>query len=100
MIQHIVMLKLAPDYDQVALARVMDGLSALDGAGFDAFQHGPNRDFEQKTPDYPYGFICSFADQDALVRYAADPTHKKLGGQLCALCIGGEDGIMVMDIDV
>ncbi|MCO4847944.1 MAG: Dabb family protein [Yoonia sp.] len=100
MIQHVVMLRLKPDYDGTELAAVMDGLGALDIAGFTDFQHGPNRDVENKTPDHRYGFICSFHDLDALNRYAGEPAHQALGARLCALCVGGGDGIMVMDLDV
>jgi hypothetical protein len=100
MIQHIVMLQLTPDYDASDLAAIMDGLASLEINGFAGFQHGPNRDVEQKTPDFPYGFICSFADLGALKQYAHDPKHHALGARLCTLCVGGGDGIMVMDLDV
>ncbi|MFT5064502.1 MAG: hypothetical protein ACJAXK_000921 [Yoonia sp.] len=100
MIQHIVMLGLKPDHDGAELAMVMDGLAALELAGFIGFQHGPNRDVENKTPDHPYGFMCSFDDLDALDCYASDPKHQALGARLCALCVGGGDGIIVMDLDV
>ena len=99
MIQHIVMLALPDGYDAAELALVMEGLAALDLPGFTGFHHGPNIDLENKTPDYPYGFICSFADQSALETYAADPGHQSLGSRLVALC-GGGDGIMVMDLVV
>ena len=99
MIQHIVMLRLKPDADPAELAAVMQGLGALGLAGFTGFQHGPNRDYEAKTQDYPYGFIGTFTDADAVATYAADPRHQALGGRLVALCEGGGDGIMVMDIE-
>ena len=99
MIQHIVMLALPEGYDAAELAAVMEGLAALDLPGFTGFQHGSNIDLENKTPDYPYGFICTFTDQTALETYAADPGHQALGGRLVALC-GGGDGIMVMDLVV
>lgn len=100
MIQHIVMLHLTPNHDAAELAAIMDELASLEIEGFAGFQHGPNRDMEQKTPDYPYGFICSFDDLIALTQYANDPKHQSLGGRLCALCVGGGDGIMVMDLDI
>lgn len=99
MIRHIVMLNLPAGYDVDALAGIMDGLADLDLTGFDRFEHGPNRDLENRTPDYPYGFICTFADLAALQRYAADPAHQALGSRLVTLCGGGER-IMVMDLDV
>lgn len=99
MIQHIVMLSLPADHDADELQAVMAGLAALDLPGFDGFQHGLNIDLETKTPNHPYGFICTFADQQALETYAADPAHQALGARLVALC-GGAEGIMVMDLVV
>lgn len=99
MIQHIVMLALKDGYDAAELQAVMAGLGALDLPGFHGFSHGPNRDLEQKTPDYPYGFICTFADEASLRTYAADPVHQALGARLVALC-GGVAGIIVIDLEV
>jgi len=101
MIQHIVMLSLKGDMQPAVLQDVMTGLSALRAhvAGFEAFQHGPNHDFEQKSQAYSYGFICTFADKGALQTYADHPDHKLLGARLVALCKGGADGIWVADIE-
>lgn len=99
-IKHIVLLRLLPDYHAAELADVMAGLARLKIAGFQGFAHGPNLDVEKKSTDYPYGFICNFADLDALHHYAADPAHKALGQRLVALCSGGADGIMVADLDL
>lgn len=100
MIRHIVMLRLAAAPGD-ELASVMSGLAALVGriGGFKAFEHGRNRDAEGKSPDYPYGFICTFDDADALTVYAEDAEHRSLGARLVALCGGGE-GIMVYDLDL
>lgn len=100
MIKHIVMLNLRPDHDAEELAAIMAGLDALDIKGFTGFSHGPNHDIENKSPDYPYGFICNFKDLQGLHRYASNPDHGALGARLVALCCGGADGIMVMDLDV
>lgn len=96
MIHHVVMLQ-SPQSE--ALSAVMRGLAALVGQidGFEGFIHGPNIDAEDKSPNFPYGFICQMADRAALDRYAADPRHQALGAQLVALC-GGAGGIMVYDI--
>ncbi len=99
MIRHVVMLNLADDGD---LAAVMQGLAKLVGQidGYIGFEHGPNIDAEGKTPDYPYGFVCTFRDRAALDAYAADPRHQALGGRLVAMCRGGGNGIMVIDLQV
>ena len=86
MIPHIVMVNRLDDHNPVALRAVMDGVPALDIHGFTGLQHGLNRDLERKTPDFGYGFICTFDGLDALARYASDPTHQTLVAQLCALC--------------
>ncbi len=100
MIKHVVMLHLSSGYDADELAHVMTGFDGLVTKGLEDFTHGPNRDLENKTPDYPYGFICTFRDLDSLRRYADDPAHHVLGARLKALCVGGPAGIMVMDLDV
>ncbi|SEW46348.1 Stress responsive A/B Barrel Domain [Cognatiyoonia koreensis] len=101
-ILHVVMLRLAPDTPAANLESVMSGLAALqkDVPGFLEFAHGPNRDFEKKSPEYAYGFQCSFADKDALQSYADNPTHKQLGAKLVAMCVDGANGIWVADIEV
>ncbi|MEO0918422.1 MAG: Dabb family protein, partial [Pseudomonadota bacterium] len=102
MIRHIVVLALRKGSDTANVKQVMGELGALVDVlpGFVAFEHGPNLDFEQKSTGYPYGFICTFADARALQTYADDRTHKALGVRLVALCKGGADGIMVIDLEV
>lgn len=102
MILHIVMLSLKSNVQPSDLQEVMLGLDALrqQVTGFQAFQHGPNSDFEVKSPDYPYGFICTFADRGSLQTYADHPEHKLLGARLVAMCDAGADGIWVADIEV
>ena len=102
MILHAVFLALRADHDPAEKIAVMDGLGALVGhaEGFTAFSHGPNIDAEGKSPDHPYGFLCTFEDRAALDRYAADPRHRALGARLVALCRDGAAGIVVYDLDV
>ena len=102
MIRHVVLLALSDTAASAELAEVMAGLGDLVGRikGFETFEHGPNRDLEGKTPGYPYGFVAGFADIAALERYAADPRHQVLGARLVALCAGGAEGILVMDLEV
>ena len=73
---------------------------ALGLPGVLAFDSGPNRDFEAKSPGFLHGFVIRFADEAARAAYAEHPTHKALGARLVALCEGGADGIMVFDLDV
>jgi len=43
--------------------------------------------------------VNRFRDAKALAQYAEHPTHKQLGAQLCALCAGGAEGIVVFDLE-
>lgn len=101
MILHSVYLRLPQGTDATELSAVMGGLNQLcrELPGCAGFQHGPNRDFEAKSPDYPYGFVAQFRDRDALALYAEHPEHKALGARLVAMCDGGADGIVVYDLD-
>ena len=101
MIRHCVFLRLAPVADQDELAEVMQGLGDLvaDMTGCQDFVAGPNRDFENKSPEHGYGFTLDAVDAQALADYASDPRHVDLGKRLVALCEGGERGILVYDIE-
>lgn len=101
MIRHIVMLHLRADADMPELATVMQGLDALVHHldGLSGFVAGPNRDYEAKSPDHPYGFTLDAASPAALAAYADHPDHKALGARLVAQCAGGGDGIVVYDIE-
>jgi len=102
MIRHIVLLDLVPGYDAAELAAVMDGLDGLRGqiAGFAGFSHGPNRDYEGKSPGCAYGFVCDIDGPATSKAYLADAGHRALGARLVAMCKGGADGITVVDIEV
>lgn len=102
MIYHLVMLELDGDTAMDTISEAMEILEALAPQlpGLIEFRHGPNRDFEQKSQRYPYGFLCTFADKDALDAYAANPTHQRAGGMLVASCKNGADGIFVVDLEV
>ena len=101
MIRHCVMLRLRAGYNETDLAEIISGLRAvavrLDGCtGFFA---GPNRDFEGKSPGFPFGFTLDFDSASALASYASDAAHVALGRRLIDLCEGGAAGILVYDLD-
>ena len=102
MIRHCVMLRLSPTADLVELSDVCAKLTDLRDrlAGCSGFVAGPNRDFEGKSADYPYGFTLDAENEAALAGYARHPEHKALGSQLVQMCSGGGDGISVFDIEV
>lgn len=101
MIRHCVFLRLKPKADSAKLDKIMldleDLVRRLDGCS--EFRAGPNRDYENKTPDYPYGFTLDAENAEALAAYAVNPEHQGLGTRLVDLCEGGGAGITVFDID-
>lgn len=64
------------------------------------FAHGPNRDFENLSPGYSYGFVITFADRTAHLAYERHPDHVAAGGMLVASSAGGINGIFVVDLEV
>ncbi|WP_133488224.1 Dabb family protein [Aliiroseovarius marinus] len=101
MIIHCVFCQFRSDADPAETAEVLRDLAELctDLPGVLSFEHGPNRDFEQKSQAFNAGFVIRFADQSALQHYADHPKHQALGQRLCQLCVGGADGIIVFDLE-
>ena len=102
MILHCVFCALRPDATPDAVARVMTALDGLRAVlpGMTGFRHGPNRDFEGKSPGHGYGFVVTLTDAAANAAYLAHPQHRAIAADLVALCAGGADGIVVYDLDV
>jgi hypothetical protein len=100
MILHCVFCAFRSDADTTARHAILKDLAAFSGTldGVLGFDHGPNADYEGKSPQVTDGFVIRFRDRDALATYADHPTHKTLGARLCDLCNGGADGIMVVDL--
>lgn len=101
MLLHCVYLSLKHDTTSERIAELMSGLSALSEEieGMGRVDHGANRDFENKSKDYPYGFIIPFDNASALAQYAENPTHMRIAEGLIAACKGGADGIIVYDLE-
>jgi len=101
MIRHCVFLRLKSKADTAELDKIMldleDLVRRLDGCS--GFRAGPNRDYEGKSADYPYGFTLDAENAKALAAYAVDPEHQALGARLVDLCEGGADGIVVYDLE-
>lgn len=100
MLLHCVFCKFRPDAPLSAQTEVIKALATFAQSlkGVISFDHGPNVDLEGKSPDYQAGFVIRFTDQAALTRYAGHHTHQVLGSQLCDLCVGGAEGIVVYDL--
>jgi hypothetical protein len=101
MILHCVFLSFRGDVAAGEIAACMDHLSRLQREvdGMLSFAAGPNRDYEGKSPDHPYGFVITFRDRKALMAYDAHPQHKAAGRWLVAHCEGGAEGIVVYDLE-
>ncbi len=101
MIKHCVFLSLADPNDPGVLVEPMRLLEGLVGTvpGVLYVTHGPNRDFENKTPAYQYGFVATFSDPAALRAYAEHPQHQQAGAMLIAACKNGYEGILVADLE-
>ena len=102
MIEHCVFCAIPADVSEAGLADVMNRLESLKAEvdGMLGFRSGPNRDFENKSGSYTYGFVCTFRDREAHLAYERHPVHQAAGRDLVALCEGGYDGIIVFDLEI
>lgn len=101
MLKHCVFLSLRSDAEMASVEEAMRLLQGLVGKvdGMIDFTCGPNRDFENKSEDYHFGFIVTFADREAHLAYERHPDHVMAGGILIAACRGGYEGIFVADLE-
>jgi hypothetical protein len=101
MLIHCVFLNVRPEVPGPEIDACMAALAALQPAveGMLSFAAGPNRDFERKSPDHGHGFVITFRDRDAHLRYDGHPDHRAAGARLVAACEGGAAGIVVYDIE-
>ena len=97
MLLHCVFLNFRSDTDIDEQDSVLLALGALkdEVPGMLAYEHGPNRDFENKSADYSSGFVIRFRDRAAHLEYERHPKHVALGSRLVEMCEGGADGILV-----
>jgi Stress responsive A/B Barrel Domain len=102
MIEHCVFCAIPATVSKADLADVMNRLGSLKEVvqGMVSFRSGPNRDYENKSGNYTYGFVCTFRDRQAHLAYESHPVHQAAGRDLVALCEGGYDGIIVFDLEV
>ena len=101
MIKHCVFLNFKSEISESEQFDVFEGLSNLKNQveGLNDFEYGNNLDFEQKSADYNSGFIASFENHQALLKYNENPEHALLGSKLVSMCKGGHTGIIVFDIE-
>lgn len=102
MLKHCVFLNFKNEVSNSEKEDIMAGLASLVGVvdGVIDMSFGHNMDFENKTPDFDYGFIVTFRDRKAHLAYEVHETHVEMGSKLVDSCIGGYEGIMVFDLEV
>ena len=102
MIRHIVLARFKPQASEDAIARIFSGLAKVVARHPDAgnFLAGRSASPEQMERGYRHGFTIDFKDWAALDAYANDVEHRALGARLVALAQDGQDGLIVLDIDV
>lgn len=102
MLLHCVFCDILETTAQGEVSAIEAELAALVGKvpGMLAFQAGPNRDYEVKSPNHRWGFVCTFTDRAAHLAYEAHPRHQAAGARLVAACRGGAAGIVVYDLEV
>ncbi|MFQ6549630.1 Dabb family protein [Aestuariibius sp. 2305UL40-4] len=100
MLLHCVFLQFADRYAEAERKEVLRDLGTLKGEvdGMLQYHHGPNLDFESKTPEHKDGFVILFRDREAHLAYERHPKHVRLSARLVEMCVGGADGIVVYDI--
>lgn len=102
MIRHIVLTKFKPQTSEDTIAQIYEGLAAVTEnlPGAQGFTGGRSNSPEQIERGYMHGFVVDFDSWDALQRYADNPEHQALGGQLVEHAVGGIDGVLVLDLEV
>lgn len=100
MLVHCVFLNFSDNFSLKERLSVLQKLGELveEVEGMLEFRFGPNLDFENKTPLHREGFVVTFRDREAHLRYEQHPKHVELGKQLVEMCVGGANGILVYDI--
>jgi Stress responsive A/B Barrel Domain len=99
MIRHVVLLKLR---DVVDAPQIFSALKALQSqipgiinisAGTDCSPEGLQRGFT-------HGFTVDFVGAAARDGYLPHPAHQKVGAMIVAACLGGVDGVLVLDFEI
>lgn len=102
MIRHIVLTKFKPQTSEDTVAQIYAELAAVTETlpGAQGFTGGRSNSPEQIERGYMHGFVVDFDNWDSLQRYADNPEHQALGGQLVEHAVGGIDGVLVLDLEV
>ncbi len=77
------------------VGRVVDRLP-----GALSFACGPSNSPENLERGYTHGLVIDFVDLPALHDYAVDAEHVAAGALLMQAAVGGQDGLLVVDLDL
>jgi hypothetical protein len=100
-IRHCVFVKFRADVPASEKQGIYEQLAALGvHLQIDAMSYGPNVSPEGLHQGLVDGFTMDFPDAAARDAYLADADHKAAGARLVAALEGGQQGLLVFDIEV
>jgi quinol monooxygenase YgiN len=79
-IRNVVLVKLKPDADRDAVARVQDGLRGLNRPGTLSYTLG--NDLELRDGNWSFAIVADFSDADTYTAYDRDEEHNRLRAEL------------------
>ena len=99
MIRHIVLIRRRADVTEGAMLATLAQIAGLIGRlpGLRDVTFGRSDSPEQLERGFTHALVCDFEDWAALARYAEDPDHRRIGGDIVEQAEGGLDGLLVID---
>lgn len=99
MIRHVVFMKLR---DAAQAPQIFTALKNLQTQipGIIAISAGINCSPEGLQRGFTHGFTVDFVDAAARDAYLPHPAHQKVGAMIVAACVGGVEGVLVMDWEI
>jgi hypothetical protein len=79
-IRNVVLVKLKPDADRAAIARVQAGLRGLNRPGTLSYTLGD--DLQLRDGNWDFAIVADFSDADTYTTYDRDEEHNRLRAQL------------------
>jgi Stress responsive A/B Barrel Domain len=80
MIRNVVLVKLKPDADPTAIARVQDGLRGLNRPGTLSYTLGD--DLKLRDGNWDFAIVADFSDAQTYTAYDRDDEHNRLRAEL------------------
>ncbi|CAH1661553.1 Stress responsive alpha/beta barrel protein [Hyphomicrobiales bacterium] len=101
-LEHVVLVRFRPDVAKPEIDGMFAALEQLRHSipGITRIRTGPNSSPEGLARGYNHLFIVDFTSNAARDAYLKDPNHTAVAQQLLGLVEGGEDGLIVADLDL